>query len=104
MPWRDQTDEEDDDHDHTHPSDDLDEEPDSETLVHNIEAAFRVDRAALRSMTDPEALREERDALLRFAGDPDLHVAARLRARDLVEIIDDRLTDLEARRTLERSR
>lgn len=77
---------------------DEEEAEDPEEVLARIEKAFRSERARIRSTEDLHelrALRAECEALLSNAGAPQ---AARIRARDLVELVDDRLTDLKAKR------
>lgn len=80
---------------------DEDDEDNSEAAV---EATFREQRARVRGSTDAAELRRIRrnlqDALAREV----LNGLAAARARDLVELIDDRIAELRARQMMDRPR
>ena len=70
--------------------------PDEAELLVRLERAFRTERAGIRETSDVQALRRlrgEYEALLRQEG---LRGAVAMRANDLLELIDERITDLRA--------
>jgi hypothetical protein len=82
--------------------DDGDDEDDDERFA-AIERAFRLERANIRSCEDLHELRHLRASHQALANS-NAREAGRIRARDLVELIDDRITDLKARRMARRGR
>lgn len=80
------------------------EEDDEDNSDAAIEASFREQRARVRGSTDAADLRRMRrnlqDALAREV----LSGLAAARARDLVELIDDRIAELRARQMMDRPR
>lgn len=76
---------------------------DDDEQLYEIERAFRDDRATIRACEDLRELRRLRSAHQDLA-DSDGREAGRIRARDLVELIDERITDLRARRIASRRR
>lgn len=83
-------------------ADDEDELYDEDAVLQRVERAFRGERARVRAAEDPDELRALRSAYLDLEAGGGLNLAGRVRVRDLVELIDDRLTDLEARRFVTR--
>lgn len=79
-----------------------DEDEDEDEVFANIERAFRQERAAIRVCDDLHELRRLR-ATHQALANSGARDAGRIRARDLVELIDDRITDLKARRMARRS-
>lgn len=82
--------------------DDEDDDEDDDEVFANIERAFRQERAAIRACDDLHELRRLR-ATHQALANSGARDAGRIRARDLVELIDDRITDLKARRMARRS-
>lgn len=83
--------------------DELDEEEDEEEededdLLARIEHAYRSERARIRASDDGHELRALRTEYVALEASGRLNQAGRLRARDLIELIDDRVTDLKAKR------
>lgn len=76
---------------------------DDEEIVANVERAFRGERARIRACESLVELREIRATYEDHAVSLP-HVAQRIRARDLVEIADDRITSLKAARLARRGR
>ncbi len=87
-------------HDDDEPDDDDDSEdpPDEETIFQNIEAAFRTERARVRACDDLHELRTIRSEFQALSTSPRANAAARRRINDLIEILDDRVTDIKAKR------
>jgi len=79
------------------------EELDDEQIIADVERAFRNERARIRTCESLVELREIR-ATYEDAAANLSHVAQRIRARDLVEIADDRITSLKAARLARRGR
>ncbi len=75
---------------------DEEEQEDEEAVLLRVERAFRSERARVRACEDLDELRALRSSYLDLEAGGGLHLAGRVRVRDLVELIDDRLTDLEA--------
>jgi hypothetical protein len=70
---------------------------DDEVIVRRVEAVFRAERQRIRecgSVGDLRTMRTEHESTLAIPG---LHLAAVLRCRDLLELVDDRITDIKAR-------
>lgn len=78
--------------------DEEEEEEDEEELLARIEKAFRGERARSRACTDLNELRALRPEYQTVESNGTLNQAGRIRAHDLIEIIDDRVTDLKAKR------
>jgi len=74
------------------------QEDEEEDLLQRIEQAFRGERARIRGCGDLDELRALRAAYASDAAGSRLNQAGRIRARDLIELIDDRVTDLKAQR------
>ena len=71
--------------------------PDPHAHLEEVERGYRADRARIRACDDVHELRAmkaEYEAILRRRV---LSEAGRVRAGDLIELIDDRITDLRAR-------
>ncbi len=81
--------------------DDEEEDGDSDAA---IEATFREERAAVRASIDLPDLRRVRRNLQDALADDSLAGVAAARARDLVELIDDRIAELRARQLTGRAR
>lgn len=81
---------------------DEEEEEDEDDLLARIEQAYRSDRAKIRVMDDVHELRAQRAEYEQLLASGRLHQAGRLRARDLLELIDDRVTDVKAKRLASR--
>lgn len=81
-----------------------DDEEDDEELFARIEQAFRTDRARIRACEDLQQLRAMRAENQAIASNPNANQAVRIRSRDLVELVDDRITDVKARHLVARSR
>jgi len=82
------------------PTDDPDDEEaeDEDEHIRQVEAGFRSDRARIRSCGDLDELRELRAEYQRLEMRGGLSAAGRIRAHDLVELIDERITDIKAQR------
>ena len=96
-------DDDDDDDDDNSYMDDDDDDDDDEALFVRIERAFREERANVRSCDDVHELRHKRAGFLDMA-EGNGREAGRIRARDLIELVDERITDLKARRLARRYR
>lgn len=83
---------------------DDEEEVDEEAVFARIEHAFREERARIRDCDDIDDLRGFRDAYLALEPTGRLSQAGRVRAHDLIELVDDRITDLKAQQLAERRR
>ncbi len=77
---------------------DDDDEPDEEQVLRDIESAFRTERARIRGCDDLHELRAIRTECQALAASRDANPAARIRLNDLIELVDDRVTDLKAKR------
>jgi hypothetical protein len=86
---------EDEDEDYAEESED---DEDEEELLMRIERAFRNERARIRNCNDVYTLRQLRDQYGQDLAGGSLNQAARIRARDLIELVDDRITDVSSRR------
>jgi hypothetical protein len=93
----------DDDEDDGEADDDDDGVEDDDERFAAIERAFRLERANIRSCEDLHELRHLRASHQALANS-NAREAGRIRARDLVDLIDDRITDLKARRMARRGR
>lgn len=89
--------------DDTDPGGDDDEEDDGDSDA-AVEATFREERAAVRASIDLPDLRRVRRNLHDALAEGDLAGVAAARARDLVELIDDRIAELRARQMTGRTR
>lgn len=85
-------------------SGDDDEEEDDGDNDAAVEATFREERAAVRASIDLPDLRRVRRNLQDALAEGDLAGVAAARARDLVELIDDRIAELRARQLTGRAR
>ena len=81
-----------------------DDEPDAEELLARVERAFRADRARIRACGDVGELRAMQDDFRASLADGTLYGVAALRGNDLLELIDERITDLKAARVAGRGR
>lgn len=79
------------------------EEEDEEELFAKIEQAFRTERARIRNSEDLYELRTMR-AEYQALDTGGRSQACRIRARDLIALVDDRVTDLKAKRLAEQRR
>ena len=92
--------------------DDESEETDEETestdeedpgeLLARVEHAYREERTRVRASVDLDELRTMRELYRGQVADGTLHGIAAVRGNDLLEHIDDRITDLKAARLAER--
>ena len=80
---------------------DEEEEEDDEEVFGRIERAFRQQRARIRVCEEIHELRTIRTEHVVLA-ESAAREAERIRARDLVELVDDRITDLKAQRIARR--
>lgn len=100
--WMDTDDEDEFSDDETDASgDDEEDDGDSDAAV---EATFREERAAVRASIDLPDLRRVRRNLQDALAEGELAGVAAARARDLVELIDDRIAELRARQLTGRAR
>lgn len=76
--------------------DDADEEEDEEDLLERVESAFRTDRARIRQSDSIYELRLLKVEYQDLESNGRLSQAGRIRARDLMELVDQRITDLRA--------
>jgi len=81
----------------------FDSDEDDDQQLYEIERAYRQERATIQACDDLNELRRLRRAHQELA-DSDGREAGRIRALDLVELIDERITDLRAQRLASRSR
>lgn len=81
---------------------DEEDHEDEEEILARIERKFREERAKIRATSETYELRAMRSEYQRALTDEDLHDAGRIRLRDLIELVDDRLTDIKARRLTRR--
>ena len=81
-----------------------DDEADAEELLARVERAFRADRARIRACSDVGELRAMQDDFRASLADGTLYGIAALRGNDLLELIDERITDLKAARVAGRGR
>ncbi len=100
--WMDTDDEDEFSDDETDASGDDEEEDGNSDAA--IEATFREERAAVRASVDIPDLRRVRRNLQDALAEGDLAGVAAARARDLVELIDDRIAELRARQLTGRAR
>ncbi len=78
-----------------------DDDEDDEQVFANIERIFRQERAKVRACKDIRELRRMH-AEYRELAEGNGRVAGRIRARDLMELVDERITDLKAQRMARR--
>ena len=83
---------------------DYPEEEDPAVVLARVERAYREERARVRASEDLAELRTLRDTYRTQVADGTLHGIAAVRGDDLLEFIDDRITDLKAARLAERGR
>ena len=79
--------------------DEPDEGEEDDGLHERVEEAFRVDRRAIRASNDAGELREKSAELERAILKGRMPGIAGVRARDLIELIDERLTELRSGRS-----
>ena len=104
-PWN--VEEDEDEVEETEGEDDSEEEEgesDDEGEFERVEAIYRKERAEIRASTNSVDLRDRRSGYERLLRDQDASTIACVRARDLIEQIDNRITDLRAKRLAERGR
>jgi hypothetical protein len=73
-------------------------------LLARVERAFRADRARIRACGDVGELRAMQDDFRASLADGTLYGVAAVRGNDLLELIDERITDLKAERVAGRGR
>lgn len=78
---------------------DEDDAEEDDGLHERVEQAFRVDRRAIRASNDAGELREKSAELERAILNGRMPGIAGVRARDLIELIDERLTELRSGRS-----
>lgn len=103
MDWDEEEEEEDSVEEEEYEEED-EEEEDEEELLARIERAFRTERARIRACEDLHELRAMRADHQSLVTNRNAAPAARIRSRDLVELVDDRVTDLKAKRLVARGR
>ncbi len=81
---------------------DEDEAEDPEVVLARVERAFRTERARIRASEDVQELRALRSEFQTLESNGRMPQSARIRAHDLVELIDDRITDIKAMRLADR--
>ncbi|MCA9488762.1 MAG: hypothetical protein H6738_20300 [Alphaproteobacteria bacterium] len=77
---------------------DLDEDEDYEDVIARVEAAYRSERARIRTSSDVSALREMQAVYVDQLAEGELTGVAGMRARDLIEQIEERVAALDAAR------
>ena len=80
------------------------EEEDPGEVLSRVERVYREERASVRASVDLDELRAMRELYRAQIADGTLHGIAAVRGNDLLEHIDDRITDLKAARLAERGR
>jgi hypothetical protein len=90
----DECDEDDDDEE----EDEDDDDDGGEAEVGRIEEAYRIERARVRRSEDIHELSTMRSEYNQTLTRRDISQAARIRIRDLIEQIDDRVTTIKAKR------
>lgn len=80
------------------------EEEDPAEVLARVERVYREERAGIRASVDLDELRAMRELYRTQIADGTLHGIATVRGNDLLEQIDDRITDLKAARLAERGR
>jgi hypothetical protein len=93
---------EEEDEDVVEEEDEEEEGEDPDVVLARIEKAFRTERARIRASVDIGELRALRSEYQALESNARMPQAARIRARDLVELIDDRVTDIKAKRLADR--
>ncbi len=88
-------------YDNDNDDEDDEDDDDEEEVLAQIDKAFRADRARIRSCEDVDELRRLRAEFVALVGSAG-HTARAIRSRDLIELVDDRITDLRARRMVRR--
>lgn len=78
------------------------EEEDDAELLARVERAYRSERSRIRACTDVEELRSMRNSYRQQLTSRTLVGVAAIRGNDLLEIIDDRITDLKAQQIAKR--
>lgn len=84
---------------------DLNEEEEENDEVEDeadVDRQFREQRARVRACGDVDELRQMRANLRHAVSAGTVRGASRIRATDLIEIIDDRITDLRAKQLSDR--
>ncbi len=76
-------------------------EEDPGVVLARVERAYREERARVRASVDLDELRMMRELYRTQVADGTLHGIAAVRGNDLLEHIDDRITDLKAARLAE---
>lgn len=79
-------------------------EEDPRSVLARVELAYREERARVRGSVDLDELRAMRELYRTQIADGTLHGIGAVRGNDLLEHIDDRITDLKAARLAERGR
>jgi len=82
---------------------DEEEDDDEEEQIMLIEQAFRRERAHIRAAEDLHELRSMRTVYQESIAEGQLNQAGRIRSNDLIELIDDKITDVKARRMAARN-
>lgn len=80
------------------------EEEDAAEILARVEHAYREERARVRASEDLAELRTMRETYREELSAGTLTGVAAVRGGDLLELIDDRITDLKAARLAERGR
>lgn len=78
------------------------EEDDEDSDLANVDRQFREQRARVRSCSDLDELRQMRANLRHAVSAGTVQGATRIRATGLIELIDDRITDVRAKQLAER--
>lgn len=78
------------------------EEEEEEDDPADIERQFREQRARVRTCVDLDELRRLRSNLRHAVSARTVQGIARVRASDLIELIDDRITDIKAKQIADR--
>ena len=79
-------------------------EEDPGVVLARVERAYREERARVRASVDLDELRTMRELYRTQIANGTLHGIAAVRGNDLLEHIDDRITDLKAAKLAERGR
>jgi len=100
-------DEEDDDEYGNDDADEVEEEEEEEgddeaEDLEEVERQFRQQRANVRACSDLDTLRQMRANLRHAVSAGTVQGATRIRASDLIELIDDRITDVRAKQLADR--
>ncbi len=83
---------------------DEDEDDDEDEVILRVEQAFRRERTRIRDCDDLQELRSMRTTHEDSIAGAPLSQAARIRSHDLIELIDDRITDIKAQHRSPRGR